>query len=301
MIDLLINLDARLPVIVQGITGRMGRNHTRLMREYGTNIVAGISARRDGDTDVPVYESCRAAVEATGALMSIAMVGPQDVLTAATEAIDAGICVVVTIAEGMPVHDALRLKAHAMERGATWLGPSTPGLAKPGQAKVGFLPDIALRPGTFAVLSKSGTLSYEVGYRLAARGLGQSIWIGLGGDFVKGVRFADLIRPLLVHEPTKAIILIGEVGGSEEEEFAETLTTVGDGKPVFAILAGREAKEGVSMGHAGAIIHGRSGSLLSKMARLHAAGAEVFDSIAQLINRCVAFNDAASRCGSPPQ
>jgi len=297
MTDLLVDLDNRTPVLVQGMTGRMGRTHTALMRADGTNIVAGTSSRPAGDLGVPVFGTCREAVEATGAAMSIVMVGPDDVLAAATEAIEAGIGCIVTIAEGMPVHDALRLKALAAERGATWLGPSTPGVARPGVAKVGFLPDIALHPGAFAVISKSGTLSYEVGYRLVRAGLGQSIWIGVGGDPVKGVRFADLAAPLFRHEATRAVILIGEVGGDEEEEFARELARAGaQAKPVFAIMAGQEAKEGVPMGHAGAIVHGASGSIGAKAEALGAAGAQVFGSIDALVGACAAFDRGNMGC-----
>lgn len=296
MIDVLVNLDGDTPVLIQGATGRMGLSHMALMRAYGTNIVAGTSARPQSDLPVPIFGNCRDAVQATAATVSIAMVGPADVLAAATEAIDAGVKAIVTIAEGMPVHDALRLKRLAGERGVSWLGASTPGLARPRVAKVGFLPDIALNPGRFAVLSKSGTLSYEVGYRLVRAGLGQSIWIGVGGDAVKGVRFADLVEPLCRHDETDAIILIGEVGGTEEEEFAEVLAAAGRrAKPVFAVMAGREAKEGVSMGHAGAIVHGSSGTLASKMSQLREAGAEVFESIGGLLEGCVGFAEARRR------
>jgi succinyl-CoA synthetase alpha subunit len=207
------------------------------------------------------------------------------VLAAASEAIDAGIRLVVTVAEGVPVHDALKLKAKARAEGAVWLGASTPGLALPGRAKLGFLPDVALQAGSWALLTKSGTLSYEVGYRMKARGLGQSIWIGVGGDVVKGVRFADLAAPLARHAPTRGVILIGEVGGTEEEQFADIVRATSLGKPVLALLAGRESKEGVSMGHAGAMTDGTMGTLRSKTDSLRAAGVEVFESIAALIDR----------------
>ena len=165
-------------------------------------------------------------------------------------------------------------------------------MAIPGEIKLGFLPDVTLRPGPFAIITKSGTLSYEVGYRLAREGLGQSIWIGVGGDAVKGVRFADLLPPLFAHEPTAAIILVGEVGGTEEEEFAAALQRLGVRKPVYALIAGREAKEGVAMGHAGALVHGDSGTLASKANRLTAAGAGVFGSIDALVQACIAdFQD----------
>jgi succinyl-CoA synthetase alpha subunit len=286
MIEQLLYLDSGTRVLVQGITGRMGRAHARLMKQYGTSIVAGTGTRTEAVENVPVFSACKDAIKASGATVSIAMVGPNDVLAAATEAIDAGIKAIVTIAEGMPVHDALRLKAYAKDRQVAWLGPSTPGIAVPNKAKVGFLPDIALHPGRFALLSKSGTLSYEVAYRLKKRGLGQSVWVGVGGDAVKGIRFSDLVAPLMDHAGTEAIILVGEIGGSEEEEFAQALVRVRRPQPVFALIAGREAKEGVSMGHAGAIIHGTVGTLDSKVKSLKGAGADVCKSIGELIERC---------------
>jgi succinyl-CoA synthetase alpha subunit len=184
------------------------------------------------------------------------------------------------------VHDAVRLRALARARGATWLGASTPGCAIPGQVKLGFLPDVALRPGPVALLTKSGTLSYEVGYRLAGIGLGQSLWIGVGGDAVKGTRFAELLPVLAASAATEAVVLIGEVGGTEEEEFAAALSRAPLGRPVLALLAGREAKEGVAMGHAGALTYGDMGSLASKTASLAAAGVEVSGSMQALVDRC---------------
>ena len=171
---------------------------------------------------------------------------------------------------------------------AVWIGASTPGMAIPGEIKLGFLPDVTLRPGPFAIMTKSGTLSYEVGYRLARENLGQSVWVGVGGDPVKGVRFADLLQPLFDHAPTAAIILVGEIGGTEEEECADALQRLGLRKPVYALIAGREAKEGVSMGHAGALVHGESGTIAAKTRRLQAAGALVFDSLDALVRACAA-------------
>lgn len=294
MTDALFDIDSETPVIIQGITGRMGRRHAELMRAYGTNIVGGTSARQDdtGPQGLHVTRTCREVVAATGAWASVAMVPPFEVLAAASEAIEAGIRVVVTVAEGVPVHDALRLRAIARDAGAIWLGASTPGMALPGRAKLGFLPDVALNPGSWALLTKSGTLSYEVGYRMGARGLGQSIWIGVGGDVVKGVRFADLVGPLARHAPTRGVILIGEVGGTEEEQFAEAIRSTGLAKPVLALLAGRENKEGVSMGHAGAMTDGVMGTLRSKVEALRAAGAETFDSIEALVERAAELAEA---------
>lgn len=294
MISDLFAIGRDTPVIIQGVTGRMGRRHAALMRAYGTRIVGGTSARPGGIEDMPVFGDCRAAVAATGAQASVVMVPPEDVLAAAVEAIAAGIRVVVTIAEGVPVHDALKLKAIAAAAGAVWIGPSTPGMARPGVVKLGFLPDIALRPGDWALLTKSGTLSYEVGYRLAARDLGQSIWIGVGGDVVKGVRFADLVEPLAQHASSRGILLVGEVGGTEEEEFADALIRHRFQKPVLALLAGRESKQGVAMGHAGALTFGETGTLRSKRERLEAAGAEVFFSLDALVARAAVLSPSSN-------
>ena len=272
---MITSLTRATKVLVQGISGRMGRAHTANMRAYGTNIVAGVAARADiSDIDgIPVFTDCAAAIAATGAVASIAMVPPADVLRAVTEAVDAGIRLIVTIAEGVP--------------GAIWVGASTPGLAVPGEMKLGFLPNVSLHPGPLALMSKSGTLSYEVGYRLAREGIGQSYWVGVGGDAVKGVRFADLLNPFLENDRTKGIVLVGEVGGNEEEEFADALARANTGMPVYAIVAGKEAKEGVAMGHAGALTYGETGTLASKHSRLRAAGAGVFASIEDLIAACV--------------
>ncbi len=288
MNDVLATLSRATPVLVQGASGRMGRRHTLLMRAYGTRILAGTSVREAGGNieGIPLFGDCAAAVAATGAMASICMVPPLEVLAAATEAIEAGIRLIVTIAEGVPVHDAVRLRGLARAHGATWLGASTPGCAIPGQVKLGFLPDVALRPGPVALLTKSGTLSYEVGYRLAGMGLGQSLWIGVGGDAVKGTRFAELLPVLAASPATELVVLIGEVGGTEEEEFAAALSHAPPGRPVLALLAGREAKEGVAMGHAGALTYGGMGSLASKTMALEAAGVEVFGSIQTLVDRC---------------
>jgi succinyl-CoA synthetase alpha subunit len=282
------SLSSRTPVIVQGITGRMGRSHAALMRAYGTNIVGGTSTRADMPeaAGVPVFGSCGDAVLATGAVASVAMAPPEETWPAVQEALAAGIKLIVTVAEGVPLHDAVKIGRAVRRAGATWVGASTPGLAVPGECKLGFLPDVCLNPGPIGIMSKSGTLSYEVGYRLAREGLGQSIWVGVGGDPVKGMRFADMLPIFFDDRRTKGIVLVGEVGGAEEEECAEAYARLGPRKPLYALIAGREAKEGVSMGHAGALVHGESGTLESKTRRLTEAGATVFSWIDDLIERC---------------
>jgi succinyl-CoA synthetase alpha subunit len=286
------------PVIVQGISGRAGRMHTRLMRAYGTSIVAGVAPRLDPVEGVPVFADCRAAVEATGATASVVFVAAAQLLGAMREAVEAGLRLIVTPTEGMPVHDALAALELVRATGVTWIGPSTPGMAVPGQAKLGFLPEASLAPGPIGVMSKSGTLSYEVGARIVRAGLGQSLWVGVGGDPVKGTRYADLL-PIFAADPgTRAVVLIGEVGGSEEEEFAEALRESDFQKPVLAVIAGRTAREGVLMGHAGAIIHGNGvGGWESKARTLRDAGVVVAESLEALDT---AIAEAAGRAFAMP-
>ena len=255
---------------------------------YGTRIVAGVSTRAGaGDVEgVPVLPGLRGGCCGDRQPGVAGDGSPSGALAAVEDALSAGIRLIVTVAEGIPIHEALRIGSMVKQAGATWVGPSTPGLAVPGEMKLGFLPDVSLRPGPLAIMAKSGTLSYETGYRLAALGIGQSLWVGVGGDPVKGVRFADLLPMFVRHERTRGIILIGEVGGSEEEEFADALRQANISKPVYALVAGRGAKEGVSMGHAGALVFGDVGTFESKKARLQAAGARVFASIDDLVAAC---------------
>lgn len=279
-------LDKNTPVIVQGITGRAGQLHCRLMMQYGTRIVGGVSpgARVREVNSVPVFACCGEAVEKTGAKASVLFVGAMQLLGAMREALDAGIRYLVTPTEGVPVHDALKAWRLVREAGAVWIGGSTPGMAIPGEVKLGFLPDDSLRPGRLGLMSKSGTLSYEAGYRLAQRGIGTSVWVGVGGDPVKGTRFADLVPFYAADAATEAVLIIGEIGGSDEEEFAAALGAQQFAKPVFALIAGRSAPEGVTMGHAGALVHGAHGTYAAKRAALEAAGVTVFDSLNQMVD-----------------
>jgi len=272
------------PVIMQGITGRAGQSHFRLMRAYGTNIVAGVSPRAAGSEidGVPLFATCADAVARTGARASIMFVGAEQLLGAIEEAVAADVKLIVTPTEGMPIHDALKAKRLTLAAGVTWVGPSTPGLAVPGEAKLGFLPDTTLAPGPLGIMSKSGTLSYESGYRLVQKGIGQSVWVGVGGDPVKGVRFADLVPFYAADAQTEAVLIIGEIGGAEEEEFARAVTTHRLEKPAFALIAGRSAPEGINMGHAGALVHGAHGTYAAKKAALEAAGVRVFGSLDEM-------------------
>jgi succinyl-CoA synthetase alpha subunit len=278
-------IDRSTPVIVQGITGRAGQLHSRLMRQYGTNIVGGVSPGGKARTvcGVPVFTDCATAVAKTGARASVLLVGAMQLLEAMRDAVSAGILYLVTPAEGMPVHDALKAWRLCRESGTVWVGASTPGMAVPGEAKLGFLPDDSLTPGPLGLMSRSGTLAYEAGYRLSRQGIGTSVWVGVGGDPVKGTRFADLVPFYADDSRTGALLVIGEIGGTDEEEFAQALTAKRFAKPVFALLAGRSAPEGVTMGHAGALVHGSHGTYAAKRAALEAAGVRVFATLNELV------------------
>ncbi|MGQ0750838.1 MAG: succinate--CoA ligase subunit alpha [Betaproteobacteria bacterium] len=286
-------VDRTTPVLVQGITGRTGRQHARLMRRSGTCIVGGVSPASDAQEvdGVPVFPSCRDAVAATGAAASVLFVGAMQLLGAMREAVESGIRLIVTPTEGMPVHDALEALRLTRAAGATWVGASTPGMAVPGEAKLGFLPDSSLMPGPLGIASKSGTLSYEAGYRLVQAGIGQSVWVGVGGDPVKGTRFAELVPFYAGHAPTRAVLIIGEIGGNEEEEFAQALIEQRFPKPVFALIAGRSSPQGVTMGHAGALVHGRHGSYTAKKSALKAAGVTVFGALDEMVAGILAWHD----------
>jgi succinyl-CoA synthetase alpha subunit len=278
--------DPAVPVLIQGISGRAGRTHAQLMQRYGTRVVAGVatSAGAEPVAGIPVFTSCAEAVAHAGARASLVMVPPLAVVTAIEEALTAGIELVVCITEGVPVHDALKLVRLARARGAILIGPSTPGIAIPGRMKIGFLPNAALTPGPLGVIAKSGTLSYEIGYRLGQRGVGASLWIGVGGDAVKGTRFGDVVPLYQAHAGTKALLMIGEIGGTEEEDFAEALTQYRFDKPVFALLAGTTAPEGVTMGHAGALIYSTRGTAASKIAALRGAGVTICATMHELVD-----------------
>ena len=282
---MLPRIDGNTKVIVLGITGRAGRQHSKIMREYGTNIVGGVSPKSEvKDVDgVPVFADSASAVRATGATTCVAMVGAMQLLAAIKDAVAAGIKLLVTPTEGMPVHDAVDALECVRAAGVMWIGASTPGMAVPGEAKLGFLPHDSLLPGPLGLMSKSGTLSYESGYRLAQAGIGTSVWIGVGGDPVKGTRYAELVPFYKQDERTKGLLIIGEIGGHEEEDFAQALIAQKFDKPVFALIAGRSAPEGVTMGHAGALVHGSHGSFEAKRAALNAAGVTVFASLGELV------------------
>ncbi len=272
-------------VILQGISGRAGRLHSRLMRDYGTHLVGGVSPPKEINeiNGIPLFPDCASAVAATGATVSVALVNGHDLLRAMQDAVAAGIKMIVTPTEGMPVHDALKAKRMTQQAGVLWIGGSTPGMAVAEVAKLGFLPDVSLKSGPLGLMSKSGTLSYESGFRLAQRGVGTSVWVGVGGDPVKGTRYSDLVPFYAADASTRALLIIGEIGGQDEEDFAATLQAHAFAKPVFALIAGRTAPEGVAMGHAGALIYGNHGGYATKRAALEAAGVTVFDTLNAMV------------------
>ena len=278
-------IDRNTKVILQGISGRAGRLHSRLMKEYGSNLVGGVSPTKDVKdiNGIALFPDCASAVKATGATVSVALVGAYNLLDAMREAVAAGIKMIVTPTEGMPVHDALQAKRLTQDAGVLWIGGSTPGMAVAEVAKLGFLPDVSLKSGPLGLMSKSGTLSYESGYRLALRGVGTSVWVGVGGDPVKGVRYSDLVPFYAADAQTKGLLIIGEIGGHDEEDFAEALKAHAFMKPVFALIAGRTAPEGVAMGHAGALTYGSHGGYAAKRAALEAAGVTVFDTLNAMV------------------
>jgi succinyl-CoA synthetase alpha subunit len=278
-----ILVDRASRVVVQGITGREGTFHARACREYGTQIVAGVTPGRGGSDHegVPVYDTVREAVARTRADVSLIFVPPAAAADAILEAADAGVRLVVCITEGIPASDMVRVKA-ALAPGTTRLiGPNCPGIISPGQCKVGILPGYIHKPGPVGVLSRSGTLTYEAVAQLTKRGLGQTTCLGIGGDPIIGTTFVDALRLFRDDRETRAIVLIGEIGGTAEEDaarFAREEMKV----PIVAFVAGQTAPPGRRMGHAGAIIAGGHGTAAEKMAALQEAGVHVVRSPAEI-------------------
>lgn len=268
-------IDRRTKVLVQGITGHQGRYHARAMLDFGTEIVAGVVPGKGGQEveGVPVLDSVREAVELTGATASVLFVPAPAAKDSALEALEAGIGLLVMITEHVPVHDAMEVVQFAKLKGARVVGPNCPGIASPGQAKLGIMPGHIFLEGDVGVVSRSGTLTYEVVSSLTAAGIGQSTCIGIGGDPVVGTSFVDALDLFEKDERTAATVLIGEIGGSAEEDAAERLRK--GKKPVVAYVAGRSAPPGKRMGHAGAIISRGKGTAQSKIDALENAGASV--------------------------
>jgi succinyl-CoA synthetase alpha subunit len=270
-------------VLTQGITGATGQLHTRLCREYGSQMVAGVTPGRGG-TDfegIPIFDTVQQAVAETGANASVIYVPPAGAADAILEAADAGLPLVVCITEGVPVLDMVRVK-RALEGKATRLiGPNCPGVITPGQCKIGIMPGYIHTPGRVGVVSRSGTLTYEAVFQLTQLGIGQSTCIGIGGDPIIGTGFIDALRLFQDDDGTDAVIMIGEIGGTAEEEAAAFITKHVT-KPVVGFIAGQTAPKGKRMGHAGAIIAGGTGTAAEKMAALEAAGVTLSASPARI-------------------
>ncbi len=292
-----IIVDERTKVLVQGITGNQGSFHTRQMLEYGTRVVAGVTPGKGGETvhGVPVYDTVQAAVDSHGANAAVIFVPAPFARDAAFEAIDAGLETVVIITEHIPVHDAMAIMAFAAERGATVIGPNTYGICSPGKCKIGIPPNVVFHPGPVGVVARSGTLSYEIVHSLTQSGLGQSTVIGMGGDRVVGLTFIDVLKRFEKDDSTRAVVLVGEIGGTAEEEAAEYIKTME--KPVVAYIAGRSAPPGKRMGHAGAIIERGRGTYESKVKALEAAGARVAEvpwQVAELVRAALVAGPVAA-------
>jgi succinyl-CoA synthetase alpha subunit len=287
-VSILVDKNTRL--VVQGITGNEGTFHTRAMIAYGTNVVAGVTPGRGGQTavdgQVPVFNTVREAVAATGANVSWIAVGAHmNATDPIMEAADAGIPLIISLAEGIPANDMIATYEFVRQRGARLIGPNCPGLLTPGQAKVGIIPGNIATPGPVGVVSKSGTLTYEAVDALTKLGLGQSTIVGIGGDPIIGTSFIDVLELFQADDETKAIVLIGEIGGTAEQEAAAYIKQHVT-KPVVAFIAGQTAPPGKRMGHAGAIISGGEGTAQEKIAALEAVGARVAKlptDIAQLV------------------
>jgi len=264
-------------ILVQGITGSQGQFHTRLMLDYGTKIVAGVTPGRGGDEEegVPVYDTIAEAQDYHEIDASIIFVPARFALNAILEAIEARLDPVVVITEGVPIRDTIEVLGRARRGGITIVGPNCPGVIKPGESKMGIMPAQVFRKGSIGVVSRSGTLFYEIAAHITRQGLGQSMCVGIGGDPVVGLDFVDVLEWFEADEETEAVALIGEIGGGAEEEAAEFIAGGGFTKPVAAYIAGRSAVPGKRMGHAGAIIEGGMGTAMGKIEALSAAGVVV--------------------------
>ncbi len=267
-----INKDTTL--VVQGITGRDGSFHTKQMIEYGTRVVAGVTPGKGGqkfEGTVPVYNTVADAVQATGANTSVIYVPPMFAADAIIEAADAGVQLIVAITEGVPVLDMTRVYPYVKEKGARLLGPNCPGLISPGESKVGIIPGRICAPGPVGVVSRSGTLTYEIVYQLTRAGIGQTTCVGIGGDPINGTNFIDALAAFEKDPATKVICMMGEIGGTDEQEAAEFVKQHMT-KPVVGFIAGQTAPPGRRMGHAGAIISGSAGTAAEKLQAFRDAG-----------------------------
>lgn len=273
---ILVDKDTRL--VVQGVTGREGTFHTGQMVDYGTNVVAGVTPGKGGEwvDKVPVFDSVAKAVDATGANCSVIFVPARFAPDAIYESADAGIDLIVCITEGIPILDMIKVRNLLDQRSVRLVGPNCPGLLTPEQAKVGIMPGNIAEPGAVGCVSRSGTLTYEVVFALTNAGMGQSTCVGIGGDPVNGTNFIDVLEMFEADPDTEKVVMIGEIGGTDEEKAAEYIARHMT-KPVVGFIAGRTAPPGKRMGHAGAIVQGGEGSAEEKIAALNKVGVKVAD------------------------
>jgi succinyl-CoA synthetase alpha subunit len=278
-----ILVDENTRVVIQGITGGEGTFHTKRMLEYGTKVVAGVTPGKGGQThlDVPVFNTVADAVAEEGANAAAIFVPPLFAADAVMEAADAGVDLVVCITEGIPTFDMIKVKRFLKEKDCHMIGPNTPGIISPGKCKIGIMPGHIHTPGSIGIISRSGTLTYEAVQQVSLQGYGQSTAIGIGGDPIVGLKFIELLQMFKEDEDTEAVVLIGEIGGTAEEEAAEYIKQEFP-KPVVSFIAGQTAPPGRRMGHAGAIIAGGKGTAKEKMEALEAAGVFVAQSPADM-------------------